>query len=358
MKPCKYREVNHAGVIRCNNFVDMVQLGDGIVTEEFCSHCPFCKIDSKDFFLQTASLLLKKQRAGEYRPNPKPCGGCGDTKHRRPDQDFDMQFVWPYWHGGAKGDEIRFSVRSVEKFFDGRAKCTIIGDKPPWFTGHYISKARLPDDTPYRSYRDMLSKVWLMATHVEVDTEFVWMMDDVYFLRPFTYEEISVPRAERFRQSDANSWQLIKADSMERLRAKGRTNHDYATHAPHVAEKEKLHSIFNEFDMHTNTLTWELIYGNTFHGDPERCRPYLSRIGTHMEMEQVAHVCRNSSVLNHTSEAWCKGIRDYLLAILPDPCLIEDTTQPIAPDYSRSKQARNVKRRPVETHRAYIEAHQ
>jgi len=310
----------------------------------------------KDFFSQTANLLLTNQKSGQYRPYPKPCGGCGTTKRRKPEQDFDLQFVWPFIASEAQGDEIRFSVRSVEKFFDGRAKCTIIGDRPPWFTGHVIRKKRVPESTPKRSYRDMLSKVWFMATHAEIDSEFVWMMDDIYFLRPFTFEEVAVPRAERFHRSSANTWQRIKAETMDELTSRGLTNHDYATHAPHVADKEKLRLLFDDFDLHHKTLTWELIYGNLYRETPERSRPFMSRIGKHMSMEQISHVTRNSTVLNHTSSAWCKGMRDYLLALMPDAASVENKEQNYKPTYVARRVNRDVKRRSVETHRGYVPA--
>ncbi len=143
---------------------------DGYVPHEVCDICPYA----------TGTLLTEKQRSDEYNARTKPCVGCLGPKRRLPAGPYDVQFVWPYWHGGANGDEIRFSVRSVETFFEDQAKCTIIGDKPPWFTGHYIPHRRVPKRTQSRSYRDMLTKVWTMATHPEIDDDFIWMMDGPY----------------------------------------------------------------------------------------------------------------------------------------------------------------------------------
>lgn len=356
---CRYRSMTDDGeaFCTCESLIFGIEMPAN--AEVLCRGCPIPAMVPPvptDFFSQTANLLLLNQKSGKYRPNPRPCGGCGTTKRRKPGQEFDLQFVWPYISSEAHGDEIRFSVRSVEKFFDGRAKCTIIGDRPQWFSGHVIRKKRVPEATPRRSYRDMLSKVWFMATHAEIDTEFVWMMDDIYFVKPFTFEDVAVPRAERFHRSDSNTWQKIKAATMDALKDRGLPNHDYGTHAPHVAEKEKLHAMFEEFDLHHRTLTWELIYGNLYRETPERSRPFLSRIGKQMHASQISHVVRNSTVLNHTSGAWCKGMRDFLLSVLPDAATVEEVKADYKPTYSAAVNRREVKRRPKETHRAFIEA--
>lgn len=353
---CVYCESIEDEMVACTNTTDLTH--PGVVPIKFCGRCPYRTTENgnRDFFSQTARLLTKNQSIGEYRPNPKPCGGCGEPKRRKPDQPFDLQFVWPYWHGGAHGDEIRFSVRSVEKFFDGKAKCTIIGDKPPWFTGHYIPQRRVPKRTQDRPYRDMIAKVWTMATHPEIDTDFIWMMDDIYFLKPFTLEQIQTPRAERWRESDYNSWQRFKTASMKELTAAGRTNYDYATHMPHYVEKEKLVTLFEEFGLHEKTMLWEVLYKNRFNGRPSRTRPFFARIGKPMDSEHLAVVTRRSTVLNHTAGSWSEGVRNFLLALMPDSATCESDAIP-HPKIKTSR-ARSVKRRPLETHRAYLERHQ
>ena len=356
MKLCRDRsDINSATHFGCDNTEDLIH--NGVVPIQLCQMCPYAKPLAVGFFEQTQELLIKKQRHGEYRANPKPCGGCpGEVKRRKPDHPFDLQFVWPYWHGGANGDEIRFSVRSVEKFYDGRAKCTVIGDKPPWFTGHYIPQQRVPKRTSARAYRDMITKVWTMATHAEIDEDFVWMMDDVYFVKPFTLEQIQVPRAEKWHPSDYNTWQRLKGASMEALNAAGHPNHDYATHMPHYAEKEKLVKLFEDYDLHNNTMLWEILYGNAYRDTPARARPFFARVGKPMDTEQLQVVTRRSTVLNHSAGGWCDGMRNYLLALMPDRASVENDQE--ANPVIRPAKGRVVKRRPVETHRGYVKVEQ
>jgi len=181
MEPCHYQiDLQRADANGCDSPRIVTP---GIVPADWCLRCPVWEaVRPKNFFEQTHSLWVQEQRRGNYTPQAKRCSGCGTVKRRT----GAIQFVWPYWHGGANGDEIRWSVRSVEKHFIGEAKITIIGDRPPWYHGHHIPKRRVPPATPNRCYRDMLSKVWMMATHAEIDDEFVWMMDDIYLIKQCT----------------------------------------------------------------------------------------------------------------------------------------------------------------------------
>ena len=127
MKLCTYRsEIGDEDNVGCDNIEDLMH--GGVVPRSFCQICQYATLS------ENLNTVSRKQR--DERHKPKPCSGCLGPKRRTTKGSHDLQFVWPYWHGGANGDEIRFSVRSVEKFFEGSAKCTIIGDKPPWFTGH------------------------------------------------------------------------------------------------------------------------------------------------------------------------------------------------------------------------------
>jgi len=360
MKPCTYRTVLDETYAQCDNYEDIIHSGP--MTLEICETCPYAKEPGPpgDFFQQTLDLLIRKQRTGAYFANPKGCGSCPEVKRRKPDEAFDLQFVWPYWHRGAQGDEIRLSVRSVEKFFDGRAKCTIVGDKPPWYIGHYIPKRRVPKTDNLRRYRDMLSKMQMIATHPEIDSDFIWMMDDIYFIKPFAIEQMQVPRAERWVMSEFNTWQQLKLASMEALTKQGFPNHDYATHMPHYVQKDNLAQLFGMYDLDNpaNVFLWELLYGNTFNGRevPARTRPFFTCIGAQLPQEQIEAATLKSTVLNHLAGGWCEGMRSYLLSLLPDMATIEIDVSPEALVAAKPRK-REVKRRPLETHRAYIEAH-
>lgn len=352
MEPCKYRSPGTSG-FNCSNDEDLVIVGE--VPESFCASCRYSTPPVSGFFAQTTQLLLEKGRRGEITVAAKACGGCGEVKRRETDV---LQFVYPYWHAGANDDEIRWSVRSVEQNYQGKSKITIIGDKPPWYSGHYIPQARVGKHTTNRPFRDMLTKVWTMATHSEVDREFVWMMDDIYLIKPVTVDELATPRAVKWFESESNSWQKRKRNTMTALSAAGRTVHDYATHLPHVAEKDKLRQVYEEFRLHENTMLWEVLYGNTFRGQPQSPFPFFRRIQKKVGLNDLKQMTEQAKVFNHTASAWCSGVRDFLAELLPNPSTCE-TEHIFIPQYKITKRARPpVKRRPPETHRVNRERQQ
>jgi len=351
MKSCKYRGQISGSFAECSNHEDL--LHSGIVPLDVCERCPYATANAVGFFEQTVQLLVEKGRRGEITVAAKPCGGCGSVKRRETDV---TQFVFPYWHRGANDDEIRWAVRSIEQNFQGKSKITIIGDKPPWYNGHYIPQQRVHKHTTNRPFRDMLTKVWTMATHPEIDQEFVWMMDDVYLIKPVTIDELAIPRAVRWHESECNSWQRRKKNTMRALAAVGRTVHDFATHLPHVAEKDKLKELYDEFGLHQNTMLWEVLYGNTFRGQPQSPFPFFRRIQQRMNLQDLKAITENAKIFNHTARAWCPGVRDFLSELFPNPASCE-SDQPFQPKYRVTSRVRPpVKRRPIETHRAYIEA--
>jgi hypothetical protein len=339
MKPCKFRSDVHLNDCECSHW--NVVTPTGRVPLAICDGCALRQLPG-DFFAQTERLLIQKQTSGEYKPQPKSCGGCGSTKKR----EETLQFVWPYWHGGAVSDEIRWSVRSVETFYNGEAECVIIGDKPPWYTGKYIPAARVSGSTPNRAFRDMLAKMWIMATHPEINAEFVWMMDDIYFLKPFSKRDVMIARAYKWRPSESNSWQRRKSNTMRALEAAGRPNFDYATHAPHHVEKAKLKALYEEFDLHNNTMLWEVLYGNTYRGAPKSPSPWFLRIGKAMDLEHIRRAALPATVANNANAAFNEALRSFLSETLPEPTKSEGAVPDSPPKFRKvRKAARKVKRR-------------
>lgn len=348
MKPCIYRrEFGDAQIVECRNTLQLVH--DGFVRREACNVCPYAREKPGTFWEQTARLSAQTRSTVV----PKPCGGCPEVKKRETDV---LQFVWPYWAGGAQGDELRWSMRSVEKFYAGRSAFLVIGDRPDWYTGPYLPQARVPKHTPNRGFRDMLAKVLTMAHHEATASHFVWMMDDIYFVRPVDLEALETPRADRWRPNDGNGWGRRKNNTMRVLAERGFTTHDYATHLPHVVDKSKLAALFADFELDQNTLLWEVLYGNVNRVNPQPARPFLRRLWKPHTPEEYPQLSAAASVLNNTNDAWCEGLRAYLMALLPDPCSVESGGAPqTLRTYRTPRPRRVVKRRPLHTHRAYLE---
>lgn len=133
---------------------------------------------------------------------------------------------------------------------------------------------------------------------------------------------------------------------MKALADCGRSQHDYATHLPHWLEKQKLRDLFEEFNLHENTMLWEVLYGNTYRESPQRTRPFFARLKNQATADQYRAITQHATVLNHIASAWCGGMREFLSDLLPNPSTAEGESAPSKPAYAiRKKKARVVKRR-------------
>lgn len=341
LQPCRFRGVEREDSCECFNTKDIVH--NGWVKLSFCGKCPWAK--KPDFWSQTNKLLVHKQKTGEYVPKPKACKPCrsGGVDPRKP-----LQFVWPYWAGGANGDELRWSIRSVHEWFDGPVKATILGDKPDWWNGHVIHQPRIRPGVPNRAFRDMLTKMWTMATHPEIEDEFVWIMDDVYLVRMTDQAGLMAPRAQVWVPGEHNSWCRRKSNTMKVLREHGYTNWDYATHAPHFVEKRKLKEMYERFDLHNNTLLWEVLYGNIYREAPQDVCPWLVRLWTSQALPDIRRSVGASTVVNNVDGAWCNGLRELLQERCPVPSPGESSYEPVHAKIHRQRQKvkRGVRRGP------------
>ena len=316
----------------------------GRVPLSICEICPY-RVEP-DFFSATDRLYTVAQLTGQYVANPQPCGGCGDGRSRRDLSDSHslpampplevpaersreaesadvLQFVWVYWHGGAKGDELRWSMRSVEKHYAGRCRFTVIGDRPPWYAGHVIPAARYTTSSGgfERGLRDVLRKMEALTRHPDIDSEFVWMMDDTFFLQPVTREQLAISRAAGQvniqREAGSNRYQTLKTLTGKRLARNGYQWHDFGTHGPLLIEKQKLADMFKVFDPLTQLFIWDVAYPNFHRQRPASLRKWLIRIKRPQSAEWYDRAARRHMLCNLMGSSWCESLRNWLADQFP-----------------------------------------
>lgn len=223
-----------------------------------------------------------------------------------------MQFVWCYIQKEALGNEIELSIASVRKFYQGEARITVVGDTPYKYDGHLIPKTRIVEKD-FPRYRDVISKMQFITEHPEVDEEFVWMMDDTYFIKPVTYADLQVQRSEPvWNRSEINEWQRRKSATMDALAAQGYSTIDYATHLPHLIRKRGLRRVFEEFDVYGAVLLWENVYHN-IHGTPTiPYYPFFGRILIPSDRQMIEAQVGECTIVNNSNKAWNNPLQQWL----------------------------------------------
>lgn len=312
LSECVFRGHEVDGGTECSS-PDLIH--PGFVPRGFCEKCPAVTPPVQGFIESTEQLL---RRVSDRKPR-KPCGGCGS---RAPGK---LQFVWCYFEAPAKLDELRFSMRSVAKHYQGEAEFVVVGDCPPFAMPKHIPTVRKPRGKGFhRGLADVMYKMSVIAQHEMIGPEFVWMMDDVFFVRDVSYADLKQPRAAgKISAGKRNRWQRTKTQTAEKLQQLGLSTWDFATHLPHWVRKSELAEMMQQWNPLDDFWLWEVVYGNTYRPRPSRHTPFLRRIRKPAESAVYDRWANSSHVFNLCERGWCVEIRDWLRRRMPEPLPIE-----------------------------------
>ena len=222
-----------------------------------------------------------------------------------------MDFVWIFRHSAAASDELRWSIRSVEKNFVGKARIIIAGDRPPWYCGECL------DISPVNPrWKDSNVKLLEACRSPLVGNKFVAMMDDLIFLRNIDEEMLKIPRGKRIDPKPS------KEDSEWMKRCKHSMSFFsnpvfYAMHVPRVFDKDKILDLHKEYNLESSDHIPENLYGNVFWDKYQTSKNFL-----HYQKEPFTDirdidVAVNAPVFNWKNKAWNKTLRDWLKQRFP-----------------------------------------
>lgn len=232
-----------------------------------------------------------------------------------------MQFVWFYITGPDNGFELRKSILSVQRNVPGNHKITVIGEKPAWYEGHHIPvpAVRMRVPTGHLPFRDTQNKLVYAVHSSEVDDSFIWMMDDVYFLKTTAVEEICRPINDPwYRVNTKTIWHQLIRITFAALQKQGRMNLQFATHLPHFFEKEKLREMFRVYDYPKTLLIFENLYRNHFEiqSDVIPYTGFLRRLLVPMSTGSLHEIGEN--VLNYQSKCYTPQMKAFLEQKFPE----------------------------------------
>lgn len=240
------------------------------------------------------------------------------------------QFIWLYFQDAARGDELRYSMRSVCQHFTGTPHLILVGDRPEWYCGQHIHVPRIaaPHLARFHAVLDSSYKLQQVLRHPDIADSFVIMMDDHYFLRDFSLSDIQVPRySPGWIPKKRYWWDESTTLTMQTLERRGLSTYLYETHLMHFFEKTKLQQIFDTFNPTTVPVLRNTLYGNVFRARPKDCRPFVASPQTPQTVKQLNDIAKRSTVLNHASGAWDATLEEWLQNRLQSAAPVEDSAQ-------------------------------
>ena len=179
-----------------------------------------------------------------------------------------LDIVYPV-RPGDTNEELRFSLRSLAKFYPDHGTVWIVGHKPAWLTGVEV----IPGGNPSRSAQtNVYQNVLLACRHSGLPDQFVIFNDDFFLTEPVTefpdtyrstlQEHLNLPR---LRTTPKSWWRDSLLTTQVCLQAVGYENPlSYELHLPMPVVKDKMRATLEHFASVTpqNPPQWRTLYGN------------------------------------------------------------------------------------------------
>lgn len=285
--------------------------------------CKACPVGAR---CQFPRLPLKDRKQILESNDPVVYDGWCETKAWGGETDV----VYFYVAAPARGEELRISLRSLEKHFVGTPRVWVVGDRPEWYQGNHIPHERVPPCS-HRPRFDHAAKLWKVLRERRIADEFLWMMDDIYFLLPMTIEELRTPVMQgRFHKgklktlNPQDDWQRAKYLTWERLAQDGYPVDDAATHTPRVFEKPKVRRMLKEYRLDKNPYVFDLLYANLFATVlPKPSRSILHRDPGTGAADAIRDRLKSALILNHPDEGYTPAMEEVLYELFPEPSRYE-----------------------------------
>lgn len=186
-----------------------------------------------------------------------------------------MSAVWVYWAGGADGEELRYSMRSVERHFTGLGNIVLCGDKPDWYTGDMIDSPKFTKAQAKKKYGtgrwckwvDSIVKLQRIIDSPLVTENFLWLYDDTFLVRNVSAEEAAIPKCTRLLcahpEAEADgTWREVLRRTTVALHEAGRPSRNYSHHGPVVYNKRMLQETIDKFRPDKGPRAIESLYLN------------------------------------------------------------------------------------------------
>lgn len=205
-----------------------------------------------------------------------------------------MTFVFPFYYKGSfwKNSELRYCLRSLEKFYSGNIEIVIFGDKKPaWLQNVNFKQTKrfYPPEilkrndgiAEYENFFDVLNKLKLASEDKDVPENFVWTYDDTCLLRSLDHRFFDKKIASNLeddqtfsKNRDSKHGKTInKAINLVNHipSAKAQTKYSYETHLPRMFKKSKLKDMFTIFPFHAYKIPYapSTLYYNLYEIFPD-----------------------------------------------------------------------------------------
>jgi len=246
-----------------------------------------------------------------------------------------VHVVIPFVEGPQKSIELRYALRSIEKNLKCEEKVIwLYGEAPTWIRNVQHIPVHRNSRFMYSKFFDQLWKIELASRNLQIDTEFLYTYDDLYFMKPVTVDELRKPRAltdmakekEWFVHSDAGqNWISCMIQTLELLMAEGLPIYNYETHLPRVYNQQLALSVLERYDSMHRAFQFATMYFNYYEAAPILLKDELNfKLGIYhpIEFAELFDFARRCTIMN-VATAYEDSLR-LLKMYFPDKSIYEN----------------------------------
>lgn len=168
-----------------------------------------------------------------------------------------------------QNNELRYSLRSVEKYLSAYDRIFVVGERPDWLTGviHIPCYDYTTGDSRYKE-RNICKKVLKACEDERISENFLFCNDDYFFLRPV--EVFKIANYHRGPLADAVSGERIDnyknslQNTLTILQANGLPAYHYDIHVPIIYNKSLFPKVMANYNWNVAWgYTVKSLYANT-----------------------------------------------------------------------------------------------
>lgn len=217
-----------------------------------------------------------------------------------------------------ENNELRYSLRSIERYLSGFGQVFIVGEYPAWIK----NVIHIPAGDPYGKLpcRNIMEKVKLACEHPEVSQKFLFMNDDHFLLKHFSAAEfpyfysMELEKYVQLRRGQDVYAKMVRA-TMEHLKINDLPSLYYDIHTPILYDKDKfIEHCVNGLDWQNTKTGYVLksIYANS-----------TSQTGVKIADNKGDNIPKNGDLFFSTMPRVKEPIRKFLEWKFPDKSRFE-----------------------------------
>lgn len=149
-----------------------------------------------------------------------------------------MDIVIPLGTGSKwNNNELRYGLRSIQKFIKGDYKVFIVGERPAWLQ----NVIHIPFKEGRDGTKNICNKVLEACKHPDLSEDFIFTNDDIFLQEPiasdypFYYDFQLIEKLKN--RAFMGSYFRAQVNTMEALKAQGYPTLNYDTHLPIIYNK-------------------------------------------------------------------------------------------------------------------------